>query len=217
MNLGPEINGLVASLNGNNIPLVWMPELGVGYYPVDDSDSPYDAAYFAKYVQYENTPIGRAINAFRVDLVSKHIGSDQLVDIGIGSGAFIKARGRNTVGYDINPESLRWLAEQGMLWDNPENGVVNASFWDSLEHLPNPGEMVRHRQVVFVSLPIFEDFNHVLRSKHFRKTEHRWYWTRAGLINWFSGMGFACVERNTEETRIGREDIETFVFAKVRH
>ncbi len=36
--------------------LQWLPELGIGYYPV--KDMPYDADYFNKYVMMADTEIG---------------------------------------------------------------------------------------------------------------------------------------------------------------
>ena len=40
--------------------LVWLPERGMGYYPVSGLP-PYDAAYFDKYVEYAATTMGHRV------------------------------------------------------------------------------------------------------------------------------------------------------------
>ena len=67
-----------------------------------------------------------------------------------------------------------------------------------------------------MSIPIFEDGEHVLRSKHYRKDEHVWYFTARGLINVFADCGFDLVDMSRIETDIGREDIGSFAFKRVR-
>jgi hypothetical protein len=66
-----------------------------------------------------------------------------------------------------------------------------------------------------VSCPIYENSEHILRSKHFRKDEHCWYWTEQGLITFMRHYGFEVVESNRMESDIGREDIGTFVFKRI--
>jgi hypothetical protein len=68
------------------------------------------------------------------------------------------------------------------------------------------------RGMVFVSIPIFTDLDHIKRSKHYRPNEHLWYFTREGLVKWMHGHGFGLAEENRMETDLGREDIGTFVF-----
>lgn len=74
----------------------------------------------------------------------------------------------------------------------------------------------RVKKFVFVSIPIFAHKEHVLRSKHFRPTQHFWYWTHDGFIRWMQERGFSCVEKNCMESELGREDIGTFVFARAQ-
>lgn len=158
--------------------------------------------------------------AARVEFVNRHY-SGALVDVGIGSGAFIERRNAatgklaNTFGFDVNPVARDWLVSRG-LWIDPYRGRVPAvAMWDVLEHLPDFGALLgRVTEWVFVSIPIFADGQHVLRSKHFRKDEHIWYFTNEGLVRTFDGCGFDLVAMNTIETDIGREDIGTFAFRR---
>jgi hypothetical protein len=58
------------------------------------------------------------------------------------------------------------------------------------------------------------DAEHALRSKHFRPTEHYWYFSRDGLVFAMKGCGFALVAESNVETELGREDIGTFAFRR---
>lgn len=51
--------------------LVFLPELGIGRYPVPAS-RPYDEQYFAKYQQLADTETGRALTQSRIELVERH-------------------------------------------------------------------------------------------------------------------------------------------------
>jgi Methyltransferase domain len=201
-------------MSGQN-GLVWSDELGYGCYPV--KETPYDRSYFEKYVGYSRTARGVALTDARVELVRRHVGEEPVVDIGIGSGDFIEKRGtRITSGYDVNPEAIRWLLERGLWCDPYFKDQPNVTCFDSLEHLKRPEHLVaRVEKHLFLSIPIFEDRDHVLRSKHFRKDEHFYYFTRDGLIRWMSAQGFALREENRMEVELGREDIGTFVFRRI--
>ncbi|WP_249278403.1 methyltransferase domain-containing protein [Bordetella genomosp. 7] len=196
-----------------SIGLVWLPEYGMGYYPVKPEDMPYDAEYFAKYRENADTGIGRALTQARMDLVARHY-TGFLLDVGIGCGQFVEARPQ-TFGYDVNPAGVAWLRDRGWYQDLYAGTCAALSFWDSLEHIQDPGAAVRQaREWVFVSLPIFDGADHCLRSKHFRKNEHIWYWTHDGIIRWMAAQGFECVESNTVETEIGREGIGSYAFRR---
>lgn len=208
--------------------LTWWEELGVGYYPVETGTKPYDGAYFDRYKEQANSAIGKLLMASRVNFVNLHIQRwEPLLDVGIGSGAFIEERNAQcpeasipvTRGFDINPKGRDWLDERG-LWQNPyeyiaaSSSLFAASFWDVLEHMDNPAIILKHLSWAFVSIPIFRNVEHVLASKHYRKDEHVWYFTARGLCWYMEQLGFACVTRNDMETRIGREDIGTFAFKR---
>lgn len=193
--------------------LTWWP-LGVGWLPVADGIAPYDHAYFNKYVGYAATERGRQLTQARIDFVARHY-RGVMCDVGIGCGAFIEARPELTYGHDVCPTALRWLYARGRL-ANPYKMPFDAiSLWDVLEHIPDfPRLFRRVRQYVFVALPIFRDIEHALGSRHFRPTEHCWYFTAEGLIAVMGELGFDLVERNEDETAIGREDIASFAFKR---
>lgn len=196
--------------------LTFDKETGIGFEPFLEQPQ-YGEEYFNKYRCYSRTAFGVALNSLRVGLVSRYLGDgESLIDIGVGDGAFLRARGGVTWGYDINPLAQRMLMRDGYWTDLPFLDHIHAaSFWDSLEHIEEPWTIIRKVQrFCFVSVPVFRDQNHILESRHYRPTEHCWYFTRYGLIQKFWDCGFACLEMNDMETALGREDIGTFVFQR---
>lgn len=194
---------------------MWLPEIGMGYYPVKPSDMPYDAEYFARYQQQADTSIGQALTGARIDLVARHY-AGPVLDVGIGCGQFVDARPQTT-GYDVNPAGVQWLRDRRLFADPYAAPAPALTFWDSLEHIPDPaGAVAQALAWVFVSLPIFDGAEHVLQSKHFRRDEHIFYWSDRGIRRWFAAQGFECVEHNHAETDIGREGIGSYAFKRVR-
>lgn len=195
--------------------LIWIESKGMGWFPCDAPV--YDQAYFDRYAAQADTVIGQALNEARCALVSRHWGGGVL-DVGIGCGAFLLARAAEGVetdrGHDINPAGVEWLQNLD-IYGTLESNPAAATFWDSLEHMERPDIALNFvRTVAFISLPIFRDVAHVLRSRHFRPDEHFWYWTRAGFIAFADRCGFEVIEHNTMESLAGREDIETFVLSR---
>jgi Methyltransferase domain len=153
----------------------------------------------------------------RCNFVEQHY-RGALVDVGIGSGAFIEARRsrhRTTYGYDVNPAGLAWL-EQRMLLVDPHLVSFDAvTLWDVLEHIPDFQSLLANvKDWVFTSLPIFRDAEHALGSKHFKPEEHYWFFSRDGLVFAMKLCGFALVSESKVETELGREDIGTFAFRR---
>ncbi len=202
--------------------LVWWPEVGVGYYPVEAGTAPYDSDYFEKYTAMAKTDMGRAIARARIAFVHSNW-AGRLVDIGIGCGAFIMARNDSalqlppTYGYDVNPAGVEWLKSRGAYIDIYDSRfeVDAVTLWDVFEHIRDLRSLVdRVGQFVFMSLPIFVNMNHVRVSKHFRRDEHCWYFTPHGLCAVMNHLGFELIDSSRAETDLGREDIGTFAFRR---
>jgi hypothetical protein len=193
---------------------VWLPEIGMGHFPVMSDNRPYDSAYFAKYQAMADTDLGRELTATRVQLVARYY-TGPMLDVGIGAGQFVDSR-PNTCGYDGNPAGIEWLESRGLWADLYARRYPALSFWDSLEHIDCPDIAVSQAEHwVFVSVPVFQHGDYILRSKHFKKAEHIWYWTHDGLINWFDEQGFEVAEYNICESLLGREDIGSYAFRRV--
>lgn len=209
LEVGPDPTFLSLAKTG----LVWLPEHGMGWFPVPMGNQVYDQDYFQKYKTYEETDLGAKLTRARVAFVGKFY-AGPMVDVGIGSGHFIQKRPL-TSGYDVNPFGVKWLEERS-LFINPNLSQTSAvSFWDSLEHIRNPKTILDNIQKwVFTSLPIFRDCEHVLASKHFRKDEHCWYWTLSGFTKWMESHGFELRGTSDFESVLGREDIMSFAFRR---
>lgn len=209
--------------------LVWIEEAGVGYFECENPV--YDAAYFDRYAAQANTGIGPSLNLFRADLLSQEMtGLRQdpggvILDVGIGDGAFLRAATdapcfqRFAVsalkGFDINPAGIAWLKDRDMWGELYERTWPAATFWDSLEHIRDPAAaLAQVETLAIVSIPIFTSVSHVLASRHYRKDEHYWYFTRSGFLSFASSCGFECEDILLNETVLGRDGIETFVLRR---
>jgi hypothetical protein len=178
----------------------------------------YEKDYFEKYVHMENTEIAKKINKFRTEITSKYC--QNILDIGIGSGEFIKSSKIKVYGYDINPYGKKWLEEQSLFLNPYEDNVDNIegfSFWDSIEHFYEPTSLlakIHANKYIFISLPVFEDIMQIKKSKHYRPNEHMTYFTIKGLVLFLEGLGYKILEVSSEEIKCGRESIFTFVAKK---
>lgn len=175
----------------------------------------YDQEYFERYVGYEGKTIARKLNAGRVDLVNRHAGKGRVLDIGIGSGEFIRSR-PNTRGFDVNPKAREWLQAEG-LWAEDIRGFDGYTFWDVLEHVPVPEVYFKRMPTgsyVFVALPIFEDLTRIRESRHYRPGEHLYYFTEQGFVDWMAEYRFDLLERSDHESEAGRDSIVAFAFQR---
>lgn len=177
----------------------------------------YDDEYYNKCLSYEDQRIAQKINEGRIALVAKYVGQAQVCDIGIGSGEFIKKR-QNTFGHDINPVAIEWL-KRNDLWAHRLDEFGAYTFWDVLEHVPEPECYLRHIQLhsfVFTSLPIFYALGGIRASKHYRPGEHLYYFQDDGFVAWMGMHGFMLLERSDFEMQAGRESIASFAFKRYR-
>lgn len=196
--------------------LIFCRDRGIAYQRKMESTQPYDSEYFDHYRNLEGGEIARKLNEARVGLVARHYGDGPLLDVGIGSGEFIRSRGANTFGTDVNPVALSWLDERALLrTDLTEFEAF--TFWDVLEHFEEPEVPMRSMRpgsYLFTSLPIFDDLDRIRQSKHYKPGEHLYYWTEQGFVDWMALHRWRLLERNDDETRAGREGILSFAFRR---
>ena len=192
-------------------------EHGVAYQHDRSNLCAYDDAYYSKCASYEGQEIARKINEGRVAMVNKHVGLGRVVDVGIGSGEFIKNR-PNTWGHDVNPVGIEWL-KRNDLWAAKLGPFCGVTMWDVIEHLDTPEEYLRQIPLhgfLFVSLPIFYALGAVRLSKHYRPSEHLQYFTEEGFVAWMALHGFLMLEMQDFEIAAGRESIYSFAFRRFR-
>lgn len=198
--------------------LLLCPEHGVAFQADLTVTACYDQAYFDKCAAKEGSAIADRLNAGRVALVARHYGNGPLLDIGVGTGAFIRQRGGQTVGYDVNPVAEAWLKAEGR-WSEPTALWYRfaVTFWDVLEHLPDPDVYLRQVAAgayVFASLPIFPDLHRIRESRHYRPGEHLWYFTLRGFVDWMGAKGFRHLETSEHEVAAGRDNVLAFAFRR---
>lgn len=192
-------------------------DFGVAYQQDRTNLCAYDDAYYDKCKSYEGQQIAQAINAGRVALVNKYVGLGKVVDVGIGSGEFIRLR-PNTWGHDVNPAGIEWL-KRNDLWAKNLQGFAGATFWDVLEHVETPEDYLKQiglHAFAFVSIPLFYALGAVRASKHYRPGEHLQYFTEQGFIDWMERHGFRLMQMQDFEIRAGRESIYSFAFRRYR-
>lgn len=189
-------------------------EHGIAYQHEHNDLVAYDAAYYDKCAGYEGHEIERRITKARIEMVARHYGGEVL-DVGIGSGAFIKAR-PGTYGFDVNPVAIEWL-KRNDLWSSSVGSFGAVTFWDVLEHVPDPGQYLSIVGAhLFASIPVFEDLRRIRESRHYRPGEHLYYFKRQGFIDWMEAHGFLLLEWNDHESRAGRDSINSFAFKRYR-
>lgn len=206
-----------------SVPTIKMNDLRVSIdmgwaFQTDFKEYQYGENYWQNYINMESSTTSNLLNNFRTKLTLNYAHS--ILDIGIGSGAFLKALDSPKAGYDVNPYGEKWLKDNS-LWHNPyeeSNSKFDGfCFWDVLEHIENPSETLRlipMHGYIFVSLPIFTDIEKIHLSKHYKPDEHLQYFTTAGFIKFMSLSGFSVLEIRSDETQIGRDNIITFVARK---
>ena len=190
----------------------WNDDKGFGFLKATE---PCTKDYWAEYRELDKTPLGRVLTMVRIAMVYAFADETKdwpVVDVGIGGGAFVDKCG-DCYGTDIGKEALAWLEEHELLWDGESVPVM--TFWDSLEHIENPGPLLaKATKLVYVSTPIYRDQAHARASKHYKPNEHLWYFTDHGLHMFMREYGFKCVEQNEIETDAGREGIGSYVFKR---
>lgn len=199
--------------------LIWDKVKRVGFYPVKETW--YDDLYYEGNVQNSRSPIARVLNNFRARIINKYV-KGKVLDFGAGCGTLFAHR-TNMVGFDICPKSIAMLKAKGVFYDYyrndlDEDKIEGIAFFDVLEHIRDPKSVLNqiNGQYIFASVPIFRGKEHALSSKHFKINEHYWYFTDYSFKALMESCGFDLLERTNEETKIGREDIGTYVFHRAK-
>lgn len=178
----------------------------------------YGESYWQNYNNIEETETAKKLNEFRKNISVKY--ASTILDIGIGSGAYLKTINCKKYGYDVNPYAIEWLKENKMFHDpySDDNSSIDGfCSWDVLEHIENPNILLSKlplKSFLFVSLPVFPNLEMVHLSKHYKPNEHLQYFTTKGVINFLQLSGFDVVEIRSDESQIGRESVMTFVAQK---
>lgn len=180
----------------------------------------YDAAYLETFRRYAGSRVEKALNTGRVGMLERYAARGAAVlDIGVGSGAFLDAAaaaGFRPSGFDINPRAVAMLRDGGRYAADARAFDV-VTFWDSIEHMEAPDVILKRIQrdaIVLVAIPVFDDLARIRESRHYKPGEHLLYFTPDGFIHWMALRGFRLLERSDHETAAGRDSIGAFAFKR---
>jgi len=127
----------------------------------------------------------------------KHL-SGRVLDVGCGIGDMLRFR-PNTVGVDINPETVAWCRQQGLDVHHMEKnrlpfdaGTFDGLILDNvLEHITVPQPLLAEASRVLK--PFGRLVAGVPGLKGYRSDpDHKVYYNEAGLISLMLGNGFEC-------------------------
>ena len=164
----------------------------------------YDRAYLdARYAAIDDRV--RALAARRVWVLSQFVPTGgELIDFGCGTGRVVEAATGKwaSSGCDlVHPSPFTWLSRGRLDW--PGRWDV-ATFFDSLEHVPDPDVLMRELNPtwVMISVPWCHrpgDPAWFMRWKHRRPGEHLWHWGRESLDGFFASLGYRPVMHSSFE------------------
>lgn len=181
----------------------------------------YDDAYYHKVCSYDAV-IEQAVNDGRCAMLMRHLKDGaSVVDIGAGSGAFVRAArsyGFDAYGYDVMNSSNERLKKDGMHAEASRGYAYDAiALWDVLEHMDRPAGLLSGLMTgthLFASVPMIDNLHRLEESKHYRPGEHLHYWTESGFILFVEKYGYKLLEYSDHEIKAGRESIGAFAFIK---
>lgn len=160
----------------------------------------YDRAYLEQRYGGEMGAKVQALAARRLAVLEAFVipdlrfGSGDLLDYGCGTGRFVDAANEShwdAAGIDLIPTvgpRITLSAATRIAWDA-------VTFFDSLEHLVDPAEVIRslHPKAIMVSVPECHQPNSeqwFMAWKHRRPGEHLWHWNRKTLDLMMDHLGY---------------------------
>lgn len=155
----------------------------------------YDLKYAEQYDRYAEN--NERISWLRLGALKSMIGSEpinSLLDVGYGNGYFLKAcaqAGIDCFGYDITG----YPVPEAKIINDPTVKVDVVTFYDSLEHMPDPAGFIRKLQTrhICISVPCaynVESDDWFRNWKHRRPDEHLWHWNATSLTRYMCKLSF---------------------------
>jgi hypothetical protein len=169
----------------------------------------YGPDYLEKYKAYAHTVSKRRIRLLSTVAGLSGRSESRLLDYGCGLGREVIEAARSgfiATGYDphVSDDNPHWRGLFCLFRDEPAGPFDILTFFDSLEHLPDPRAPILKYEpsLVYVTLP---ECHHFYNSKwfmewHHRKPgEHLWHWNRSTLDRFFLRLGYKPVLHSWHE------------------
>lgn len=146
---------------------------------------------------YNGAPLA-AMSWIRISFVFTHTGFCRLLDIGCGSGIFVRTAkqvGFNAFGFDIHNIDLGDSVPRVKDWSG-QWGVV--TLFDSFEHIEDlESVLLIDTEFFIVTLPHLDaamSIDSVKRWKHYKPDEHLHYFTKSAIVKLFEKHGFKMID-----------------------
>jgi hypothetical protein len=193
--------------------VVFCTDRGIAYVGNRDASILFDKTYSQEELDFTAEPVA---NEHQLDLVVKY--AHTVLNIGIGSGDFVKLFPGRAYGYDMNDSAVEWLHSRNSFLD-PHKEVPDAidgiCLWASLPHITSPCDILTTPRIgsyAFLSIPIISDFSTLSSHPAFNPGSIYYYFSSYGLKSYMHELGYDLIE-----TMSGTDGLTYFAFLRMTH
>ena len=129
----------------------------------------------------------------------------RLLDFGCGTGSFVRSTGDSGRWESFGTDLVQWDDRIPFIRDwKKTNPFDVVTFFDSLEHLPDPKEPIHHLNPRFIMISVPEchypnEESWFMNWKHRRPGEHLYHWNRNSLDRFFGDLGYQPIMHSSFE------------------
>ena len=192
----------------------------------------YDEAYKDKYIAHWESETNNPLQRCRWNTIGEHIRSGSLLDIGCGTGSFLRAAPLNftCIGCDINQHCVDYCNKNGIEASGTsiplEHEFDVITMFDVIEHYPNLDVLdtikciLKDNGYFVFCTPNFKPsrLDNIEEWRHYRpKGEHVFCFSEKSILTMAKLHGFKVIDINFEESkiRLPEKNIATYVLKKV--
>jgi hypothetical protein len=156
-----------------------------------------DSGYLPYHLRFDND---YQVAKCRIKYLLKHVTTGSLIDVGAGSGAFVKCANEynfEAIGYEIDYDVAMMASKlSGCKISNIISSTYDiVTMFDVIEHLENPFA-IPHGSYMHLELPILISNNYD-GWKHFKPKEHIWCFTLDTISKYAQKANYTIVDMYT--------------------